>query len=139
MDAKAWISLGSAVVSVLSLFATIIFSVWASKSAGRAQSITVGAAETALRQTISVTRQRVEDLAVQIGSLLDGRRDDQLNAQDNRRCAPLQKAFCSAVEDNLIWLDPVKGCFGFRFSLHGNASSKRGGVLGGMVGDGGSA
>ena len=101
MDAAAWISLGSAIVSVLSLLATILFSSLASRSAARAHSTTVGAAETALRQALSTTRHRVADLAIQISTLVDGRRPDQLLAQDNRRYTSLQKVFCEAVEDNL--------------------------------------
>ncbi len=101
MDANAWVSLGSAVVSVLSLLATVVFAILAARSANRAHVVTIGAAETALRNAISLTRQRVGDLALQVGAVLDGRRKDELTARDKRQLELLEKAFRSAVEDNL--------------------------------------
>ena len=101
MSAEAWISLVCAVVSVLSLLATVGFAILAGRSASRAESITMGEAETSLRSAISSTRQRVEDLSVQIGVALDGKRPDEFTAKDRRRLETLEKAFRSAVEDNL--------------------------------------
>jgi len=108
MDAQAWIALGSAIVSVLSLITTVFFAVRAGNSANRSQSsatqaqhVAVGSAETTLRSAISTTRQRFGDLSVQLAEVVDGRRPDQLNARDRRRMETLEKALRSAVEDNL--------------------------------------
>lgn len=94
MDTKEWlmaagtaVSLGSAVVAVFALVMN--------------RKVAMGQAETSLRTSIRVTRQSVRDLTIQISSLLDGRRDDQLRAEDRRRLQPLANAFKDAVEENL--------------------------------------
>lgn len=94
MDAKAWISLGAAFVSVVACVLAVV-------SARRSQSIAIGQAETAIRSALRMTRQAVRDLAVQIATVMDGKRPDQLRAEDKRRLEPLQLAFREAVEDNL--------------------------------------
>jgi hypothetical protein len=73
----------------------------ARRAAREAKAIAVGQAETSLRTMISASRQRVEDFAVQIGALLEGRRLTELDAREIRRMEPLQRALRSAVEANM--------------------------------------
>jgi hypothetical protein len=101
MNAANWIALGSAVVSVLSFLGTIIFSWRAAASARNSRDVAIGAAESSLRSAISTTRQRVEDRALQIATILNGRRRCDLKVADERMLEPHEKAFRSAVEDNL--------------------------------------
>lgn len=101
MDAGDWISLGSAVVSVISLMATISFAKRASASAGVAHDILVGQAETGLRLAISESRTSVREIGLQLGTFMAGRRKDQLNAEDTRKLAAFEGPFREAVEDNL--------------------------------------
>jgi hypothetical protein len=101
MNAAEWIALGAAGVSVLSLIATVFFAAAAGRAAHLASSINMGQAETALRSAITATRQPVRQLAVEIASLLDGRRSDQLSAEEKRRLNGYELPFNEAVEDNL--------------------------------------
>lgn len=63
--------------------------------------IAMGQAETALRADIRSTRQSVRDISLQIETVRDGRRDDELRAPDRRRLDTLGHAFNEAVEENL--------------------------------------
>ncbi len=101
MDTNAKIVLTSAIVSVISLLATILFSVWAAISAGRSRKIALGEAESTIRADIQRTRQVVGALAIQIAAAYDGKRSDQLRAEDKRRIEPLELAFKEVVEDRL--------------------------------------
>lgn len=108
MDASAKIALGSAIVACLSFIGTMFFAYKASQSSkeargseNRANDIAVGQAETALRAAISTTRQRIEDSALKIEELLNGRVLIQLNAAEKRRLELLDKSRSSIVEDHL--------------------------------------
>lgn len=101
MSARDWIAFGSAIVSVLSLLATIFFASRASSAAKSASNTAMGQAETALRTAITVTRQAVRDIGLQIGSFVNGRRRDQLKADEKRRLEAYERPFNEALEDNL--------------------------------------
>ncbi len=102
------ISLGSAIVALLSLFGTIFFAWKASISSRSARSseertndIAVGQSETALREAISGARQRIEEASFKIEELLLGRKPNQLNAAENRRLELLSKSRSAIIENYL--------------------------------------
>ena len=94
MNANAWVALVSALVSILTLIANFVLSI-------RTRAVAIGSLETTLRSAISQTRRSVRELAVQIGAMLDGKRQDELKAAEKRRLEPLLQAFNEAIEDNL--------------------------------------
>jgi hypothetical protein len=71
------------------------------ETARQSAETTMGQAETSLRQAISQSRQRMSQLGVEIGTLLNGRRRDELNASDTRRLSAYEGPFKEAMEDNL--------------------------------------
>jgi hypothetical protein len=94
LEPKDWISLGSAVIAVIFGVASIIGAVFSKR-------IVMGQQETSLRAAIRLTRQAVQDLAIRIGTVMDGKREDEVRAEDRRRLQPLALAFREAIEDNL--------------------------------------
>jgi hypothetical protein len=94
MDEKAWISLGSAIIAVSAMIATIIVSL-------KARAVSLGQAETSLRASISVTRQAVRSIGLEIAKLMDGKAPNKLTAEDNRRLQPVKVCFEEAIEDHL--------------------------------------
>jgi hypothetical protein len=101
MDEKTSISFWSAVVSFLSLCATIYFARRAATAAGRSQAVALGSAELSLRSAITVTRQAVRQIGIEAANVRDGRRDDELNAAEKRKLGAYDSAFREALEDNL--------------------------------------
>lgn len=101
MDMNAGIALGSAVVALISLLVTIYFASDARRSVRRAQDISVGQAETSLRSAISATRQPIRGLSTDVTALMNGRRRDQLNAEEKRKLSAFEGPLKEAVEDNL--------------------------------------
>jgi hypothetical protein len=94
MDARAWISLCAAIVSVVAC-------IWSFISAHRSRAIAIGQTETSVRASIRMTRLAVREIALKLEELIDGRRDNQLNAQERRRVKSRAVAFNEAVEENL--------------------------------------
>ncbi len=94
MDEKAWISLVSAIVSVIALCVTIFFSL-------RARSVSLGTVEISLRASITTTRQAVRRVGEDLNAFMDGRRDDELNAQEKRKKALFDSILNEALEDLL--------------------------------------
>jgi len=102
------IALGSAIVSLLSLLATIFFagkarraSRKAHQQADRANDIAVGQAETGMRESVALARQRIDDAALKMEEVLQGRKPDRLKADEKRRLEFLGKVYASAVEGYL--------------------------------------
>ncbi len=102
MSSKDWI----AVVSALIAFISAIFA-WCAAHSSRL--IAMGQAETTIRSSLRQSRQRVSDLALQVATLLDGRRPVQLTAQDRRRLDALELALAAAIEDELNAYDDACG------------------------------
>jgi len=95
------ISIGSAIVSFVSLLFTIYFSTKASTAASGASKLSTGQAETSLRSAISVTRSSVRDIGVKLAEITNGKRPDQFTAEETRRLKSYQGPFNEALEDNL--------------------------------------
>ena len=102
------IALGSAVISVLSLAATVYFafrarssSQAARKSEDRANDIAIGQSGTSMRDSITNARQRIEDSSLRVAGLLQGRKPDKLIADEKRHLAIVEKARSSTIENLL--------------------------------------
>jgi hypothetical protein len=97
MSTTEWIAAASLLLSVIAVF----ISAFSARRANLANDVSMGQAENELRNSIRTTKSRVEDIGLQMASLLDGKRPDQLNAQERRHFGVLDKIFRSAVEENL--------------------------------------
>ncbi len=99
------IALGSAVVSFLSFVGSMIFALMAisarrgaKRQADRANDIAIGQAETGLRDSIDVARQRIEDASLRIADHLGGRKPDRISADEKRHLEVMEKSRASAIE-----------------------------------------
>lgn len=101
MDGSVQGSLGTVLFAALSLIATAVTAIFAARSASRAQSVAMGAAESTLRHAITITRQKVDDFSLQVSAPMKGRRKGRLSAEEKVHLKLLEKAFRSAVGDNL--------------------------------------
>ncbi len=95
------ISLVSAIISFLSMIGAIVFSIKASRSSKRANEIAIGQAETGLREQISIARQRMEDMGIEIQKFLKGRNREQLSPDENNYLSFLERTWNSSVENYL--------------------------------------
>lgn len=101
MDIDTAIALTSAVVASISAATTFWFSVLASKSAALAGKVAMGQSEISIRDSITATRTRVEDIAQDLEEFLAGRRPNQLNAAESRQLESFKKRNMSATENFL--------------------------------------
>lgn len=95
------ISLASAIIAFLSMIGAIVFSIKASRSSKKANEIAIGQAETALREQISIARQRMEDIGLEIQKFLKGRDRAQLSTEEDNYLSFLEKTWNSSVENYL--------------------------------------
>lgn len=58
----------------------------------------MGQAETGMRESIALARQQIDDVALKMQEVLQGRKSDRLKADEKRRLDFLGKVHASAVE-----------------------------------------
>lgn len=108
MTTNEIISLSSTAISFLSFVGAIYFARKAEQasrkamdSEKRANDIAIGQSETALREAISNTRQRMQEAIYKIEEVLQGRDISNLNTAENNRLTLLKQSLSSATEDLL--------------------------------------
>ncbi|WP_010605705.1 hypothetical protein [Pseudoalteromonas maricaloris] len=108
MDAPETIALASAFIALASMIATIYFSSKASRAskeslhnADRANNIAIGQTETALREQIYNTRNRMEESGLKINDFLKGRDREVLSVEELPHLEFLERTWHSSVESHL--------------------------------------
>lgn len=119
------IAIGSAIVAFLSMLATLYFSSKASKSskeslshstianehANRANDISIGQTETALREQIQIARQRMEDIGFKLQEILLGRKKEELSKEEQNHLEFIQTSWNSSVEGYINAYEDACGKF----------------------------
>ena len=126
------IALGSASIAFISMIVTIIFSIRSSRSssksfhfaeesnqhamaansfANKANDISIGQTETALREQIAIARQRMEDVGFKLQEVLRGRKKDQLTPEELSHLEFVEKSWNSSVEGYLNAYEDACGKF----------------------------
>lgn len=109
------IALGSAIIAFVSMLAAVLFSLKAAHSsreslrhsetanrhADRANDISIGQTETALREQIALARQRMEDVGFKLQEVLNGRNRTDLSKEETVHLEFLEKSWNSSVEGYL--------------------------------------
>lgn len=100
-----WIALCSAVVALISMIVSIVFSIKSSNAskqsnlnAVEANRIAIGQSETSLREQILNARQRSEDSALRISNFLAGKKKEDLAEYELSHLNHLENTWRSGVE-----------------------------------------
>jgi len=119
------IAIGSAAIAFFSMLVTLYFASKASKSskeslnhstianehANRANDISIGQTETALREQIAIARQRMEDIGFKPQEILLGREKEELSKEEKNHLEFIQTSWNSSVEGYINSYEDACGKF----------------------------
>ena len=118
MENAETIAISSAVISLLSMIASIIFATKASsasknslKNAEEANNIAIGQTETSLREQIMNARNRMEDCGFKIQDFLQSRKKEDLSEQELLHLEFLENTWRSSTENYLNTYEDACGKF----------------------------